>query len=790
MAGGAWGRLGDFATAMLMATVVFLLIVGGQALHLVDRVQDDGADAFMSLFRSQLVQTEGRTPFAFIDVDEETYARWGEPLLTPRDRLACLINFARTSGARLVLVDFELIHPSQLDGPTAGDERLRRSLAEGPACGPCLAGDRPPAPVVLPRAISSGYRHPQTAVGRIRPSFLDPALEGAPGVFWAGTTFLGSPDGVVRRWLLWDASCSLGADGARLRVVPSMVLASLALLDADRPRTPDGIAREIERTCARGDCLHPLAPPAGCPVDEFAGWPVDLGSVEGRILFSFSWADGRPSGEDRIAVETAAGRVYEPFVRHVRADRIVDLFCTDGGGSAEGWSCIKGGREGDAEPSAHLLDGRIVVIGASFADARDSYKTPLGEMPGSMIIINAVHSILAHGVPARTPWWQRAILFAVQAVLLAAVFCVVRSPWIASMVAFVALMVATFALSRWLLARDVWLDASLAAFAIFLYMLLLPMGKSMIERTIGLARAMRRSLAILLLAVAGPSPATHAAGEPALFGTVIAYEQPSTAYRIIRENVGELAVRPLMDVVEGDRILVLGDPGWLTIERLDGRTIRLARQDSGYLVPRFASGSSAVPLGTWGRRALEATGSFVQAWWDGGQTRVTATSRDYRDGAIRIPLLERSPVKVASGNRALALQWTGGTPPFGIRIMRDGTAAPIAALEGRPSRDVVLSQVTLIPGRHRVEIGDAAGRTFVGGFEVVPAQAVPELPPGSGLDALPSDARSTAVAGWLAGRDNGAFAFESYLLVAPLADHYPPARGLRDALAAGKLPMN
>ena len=47
--------------------------------------------------------------------------------------------------------------------------------------------------------------------------------------------------------------------------------------------------------------------------------------------------------------------------------------------------------------SLEVLKNSIVVIGGSYGEGRDVHLTPLGEMPGALIIINAIHTLLEHG---------------------------------------------------------------------------------------------------------------------------------------------------------------------------------------------------------------------------------------------------------------------------------------------------------------------------------------------------------------------------------------------------------
>jgi CHASE2 domain-containing sensor protein len=51
----------------------------------------------------------------------------------------------------------------------------------------------------------------------------------------------------------------------------------------------------------------------------------------------------------------------------------------------------------DGEYGSADLQDRVVFIGVSFSDSRDVYLSPLGEMPGVLVLINALHSLLQHG---------------------------------------------------------------------------------------------------------------------------------------------------------------------------------------------------------------------------------------------------------------------------------------------------------------------------------------------------------------------------------------------------------
>ena len=56
------------------------------------------------------------------------------------------------------------------------------------------------------------------------------------------------------------------------------------------------------------------------------------------------------------------------------------------------------------------LKGRVVFIGGSFAEARDIHQTPLGRMPGVLIMINSLTSLLEHGDLSPNPWLEALFL--------------------------------------------------------------------------------------------------------------------------------------------------------------------------------------------------------------------------------------------------------------------------------------------------------------------------------------------------------------------------------------------
>lgn len=124
--------------------------------------------------------------------------------------------------------------------------------------------------------------------------------------------------------------------------------------------------------------------------------------------------------------------------------------------------------EGDRRVTADWLTGRVVVIGASFEDSRDLHFTPLGRMPGQLVVINATRSLYQHGEITRPPWYVTLSIEAVLIVIMSLAFAVWHSfggMLVSSLVIIVLLVPASF----WFFKQAVWLDFALPLLAVQLH---------------------------------------------------------------------------------------------------------------------------------------------------------------------------------------------------------------------------------------------------------------------------------------------------------------------------------
>ena len=119
--------------------------------------------------------------------------------------------------------------------------------------------------------------------------------------------------------------------------------------------------------------------------------------------------------------------------------------------------------------AAEVLDGRavrhtirdaIVIIGQSYPEAGDRHQTPLGEMAGSLVILNGIDSMIRHQVIHPPSPWFMAPLSVLLIVFVGYVFARWDStfgPLIATTAATVVLFVGSYHLFK----HGVWMDFEL-----------------------------------------------------------------------------------------------------------------------------------------------------------------------------------------------------------------------------------------------------------------------------------------------------------------------------------------
>lgn len=390
LAGGSWRRIRSFLSvnpvrshwrALSRSQRLFLSNVGIAVLiavviaffhqhHWLVRLENSAMDTMMEfnqgLPRMSDAGSADPMQFTFLDIDDASYRGWGEPYHVPRDKILKLIKFAAEANARLTVLDIDLSR----EGVDADDDR--RLAAYLTQYGKGVAHP----PLILVRTFYSGEPGDRQWVD-IRPSFLD-EFEFPTSVHWAQPLFKATLwDGVIRHWHLIKFGCLNG----RLVLVPATQLIAAALLSAG---DVSSVNRYADLNVVRMENCNNADSAANAITFRDAGGRSEIFSPEAelgqRLIYTIPWKSPAP---DLITVP---------------AQLIT---------------------ESPHDLSGDLIRNRVVIIGASFADSRDIHRTPIGEMPGALIIANAIKSLTHYGQvrppPALSHWVEKLFLILVAA---------------------------------------------------------------------------------------------------------------------------------------------------------------------------------------------------------------------------------------------------------------------------------------------------------------------------------------------------------------------------------------
>jgi len=394
------GRKRDFALNIMIGSLISLLLAPVETTVAVSSLRDK----MLTWQISQFAGTDIGASLAFIDIDDQTHvASWGSPYYTPRDKLCRLIDYAAHGGARVVVVDIDLSARSQsqtqrhaltcdsstpqnkrAEPPVSADDALARYLREYDAkCPPSGAREGCP-PIILTRALRTSRTDalPNGAQAHEpQPSFLDPIGQESNSVAFGTAIFHVDADSMIRGWRLWEPVCQ----SLHGRALPSAEMLAVAAFNGKDlvklQRALDvGLAPVCEQTGEHNTVTRNEH--AQMPRDRFivdVGYPLELSTsdLERRFFYRFGWA---PPGAQRQ-----------------RGQRL--------GVVVPAWEIT------DIDPSQRfdpsLLRGKIVVIGGTYADNPDVHQTPLGEMPGTVVLLNAINALLHDDHIREAPWYMR-----------------------------------------------------------------------------------------------------------------------------------------------------------------------------------------------------------------------------------------------------------------------------------------------------------------------------------------------------------------------------------------------
>ncbi len=377
------------------------------------------------------------TPFVLLNIDEPTYRAWGEPFHIPRDHLRKLIDYAVQGGAALVIVDIDL---SQRGHDPTADQQLQDYLAH--------YGTTGKPPLLLARAFRPPL--PDQAIRHFteRRSFLeaDPGIADSPLIHWGATLFELDQNRVLRRWRLWQVTCD--AQG-QPTAVPSLQLLAVALLaqpGADPRQVTNDLRQQLQTVL-----------PTACDAPPMVAGHGETITIAGLIL------SARPEGlAQRILYELTwrlqPGQAY-PSLPGPDGSRLPLLSV---------FSALPMTRSDSKPVAKEAVAGRVVIIGGSFWESRDLQLTPLGLMPGVLVLINAIHSLQQHGEMTPPPLYLKLLITVLLILMISLTFTRLHS-FRAMVVASLAIIIGLLPVSYYWFKTGVWLDFVIPLCAVMLH---------------------------------------------------------------------------------------------------------------------------------------------------------------------------------------------------------------------------------------------------------------------------------------------------------------------------------
>jgi len=360
-----------FTNLLIGITVAFTLAYYNHSLELTE-AENASMDWNMQVNQNIIapIADTNIPSFVMLDIDEGTYQAWDEPLQISRKRLMYLIKAAVEAKASMVIVNLDISQPMPVEGSGLhpDDQALKNYLANyGTNCS--SQKDQSACPtIILRQTFSTAKRNAPI----LRATFLDKVVaEGAPYLQWASTQINpASNDLVVRQQQLWQSAYTAQEQAT---VVPSIELLAMGIIQEARGRTD--CVSEMDNELSPFSPLNNAIPSPTLSSSFLNLCGLTLRSAHTpdhfpRIMYRMAWViDDKPPELPYLITDD---------------DDVPALMIFP----AEPYA------QSQPQASLKVMADSIVVIGSSYREAREVYDTPLGDMPSSLILLNALYSLL------------------------------------------------------------------------------------------------------------------------------------------------------------------------------------------------------------------------------------------------------------------------------------------------------------------------------------------------------------------------------------------------------------
>ncbi len=360
-------------------------------------------DKFMDLFissesgKAARVQKDiGDSPILFVDIDHETYKNWGEPLITPRDKLANILRILHEGGAKVIVLDILL---EGNDCLKENDHKLLDVLRR------IQLDEHGPTKIILPQRI--GFE------GELKKSLFDILFEkgDSPGALKPQKLYRATPvlsatgaDNIVRYWNLYERYP--GENGRQEIIWGYPIVAVLLAVEGSLQKLDSfGEILEREKSHPRGD--HERLRLSTGKIIKLPYEKSHLYLQRLRFLLVPKRSAKEGSAEPDIG---AGGNLFQTAIGFEELEYYKESF-----------------------------KDKIVVVGNSSPDVGDIHKTPVGDMAGMYILGNSINTILAKEQPSPPPVWL-SIVIEVAVIILAAYLFLYFTSLLAQVIASVLIL--------------------------------------------------------------------------------------------------------------------------------------------------------------------------------------------------------------------------------------------------------------------------------------------------------------------------------------------------------------
>lgn len=408
--------LQQFSLNVLIGMAIVVWIQMNPESSMVKAQQNRGLDWLSRLVTNTSLAPQPHQPLFMIEVDEATYMQWGEPWLTPADKIADMLVRLIPARPAQIIVDFDLSRREDL-------APLIKVLSE-------YARDEDRQTQLVFMKTQSLVGNSSHVIPSFRESSLDALIAASDELHWAAPLFRPDKDGVIRNWQLIVGGCREG----ELELLPSVQLLSV-LLEYGREAVAlsDQLIRGSQTDCQQTPHFDGEIPLGQNKVIAFAG-----SDLRHRIIYALP-----PAPQDGyLSIEWKG--VSLPALTSISAKALL---------------------ASSTPPTAGLLDGSIVIIGATHPDSGDIHQTPLGAMTGALILANSIVALQGLDQVERPPLWL-ILLIEFVLVLGTSWLFLKMSPYTATMVSAALIIVVVVPLSLLAFSQGVWLDFALPVLAV------------------------------------------------------------------------------------------------------------------------------------------------------------------------------------------------------------------------------------------------------------------------------------------------------------------------------------